>query len=333
MQDAALATPPRPSRGAIFLAYGVVYFVWGSTYLGMRMAVETMPPFGMAGARFVIAGVLLYGWRRLRGEAGPGRRDWAAALLTGGLLCLGGNGLVSWALQHGLPSGTAALLVATTPLWIALVDWARPGGVRPTVIGIAGLLLGFAGAGLLVGPDALKGGTGAANPIYAGAIVAAALSWALGSVYLSRRKAIASPAMGSGMQMLCGGVLLMLASVANGEAQGFRPSAVTGHSLAGFAYLIVFGSLIAFSTYGWLLKVEPPSRVATYAYVNPVVAVLLGWWLAAERVTTLTFVAAAVIVAGVVLITTSRQVKRPAAPDVEDPKRAPRGESAKQAAK
>jgi drug/metabolite transporter (DMT)-like permease len=235
------------------------------------------------------------------------------------LLLLGGNGLVVWAEQHGLPSGAAALLVATTPLWIALVDWARPGGTRPTLMGVAGLLLGFVGAALLVGPGIFRSGTEALHPGYSGAIVVAAFSWAMGSVYTARRKGGTSPALGSGMQMICGGLLLTAAGLAMGEARTFHWSAVSWHSLGAMAYLTTFGSLVAFSTYVWLLKVEPPARVATYAYVNPAVAVLLGWWLADERVTAMTLLAAAVIVAGVVLITLSRQVTRGTAVPVEEP--------------
>jgi drug/metabolite transporter (DMT)-like permease len=320
MQTSPPARPPVHSRGAVFLAYFIIYVVWGSTYLAIRVAVETLPPLLMAGVRFTLAGALVYAWRRLRGDPRPTRADWWPQFLTGALLLLGGNGLVVWAEQHRLPSGAAALLVATTPLWVALVDWARPGGVRPSLMGVAGLLLGFVGAGLLVAPGLFRGGTKALHPIYSGAVVLAAFSWAIGSVYMARHKGKVSPALGSGMQMFCGGLLLLAAGFVVGEARTFHWNAVSWHSLGALAYLFVFGSLIAFSTYVWLLKVEPPARVATYAYVNPVVAVLLGWWLADEPITALTLIAAAVIVGGVVLITRSRQVKRGiAATAVEEP--------------
>jgi drug/metabolite transporter (DMT)-like permease len=186
MPPSSPATPAAHSRGAIVLGYLVIYVVWGSTYLAIRVGVETLPPLLMAGTRFAVAGLILYAWRRLRGDARPAPRAWGPALLVGGLMLFLGNGLVSWAEHRGIDSGTAALLVATTPLWVALVDWARPGGVRPTIAGAAGLLLGFAGAGLLVGPQASAHAPGGTRPIWAMAVILAAFSWAIGGAFHPR---------------------------------------------------------------------------------------------------------------------------------------------------
>jgi drug/metabolite transporter (DMT)-like permease len=293
-----------PPRSAILLGYAIVYVVWGSTYLAILIAVETMPPFLMAASRFLAAGAVLYAWRRMRGERRPPRSAWQLAAVTGALLLLGGNGLVSWAEQR-IDSGIAALLVATTPMFVALLDWARPGGVRTSPRGAAGLVLGFAGAAVLVGWDSVRG-HGPIDPLGALAVTGATLSWAAGSLYIARRKMGVSPALGSGMQMLCGGALLLLVGLAAGEPARLRFDAISAGSLLALGYLTVFGSLVAFSAYGWLLKHEPPARVATYAYVNPVVAVLLGWAFRSEPITIRTLVASLMIVTAVVLITTSR---------------------------
>lgn len=297
-------------------ALAAVYVIWGSTYLAIRFAIDTIPPFLMAGVRFLIAGTLLYAWARARGAARPTRRNWLAAALVGACLLLGGNGGVTWAEQR-VDSGLTALLVTTVPLWMVLFDWLRRGGRRPGWRVGLGLLLGFVGVALLVRPGA---GGGAVDPVGAAVLIAASLSWAWGSLASKRLPLPDSPILTTGMEMLAGGGLLLLASLAAGEPGRFALEAVTTKSLLALGYLIFFGALIGFSAYVWLLREAPPALVATYAYVNPVVAVLLGWAFAGEPLTGGTLAAAAVIVTGVAVIT-SAQV-RPAAAEPEPAERA-----------
>jgi drug/metabolite transporter (DMT)-like permease len=289
-------------RWRVIAAFAAVYTIWGATYLFIRFAIETLPPFLMAGTRFLIAGGVLYGVAWLSGATRPTRAQWGAAALVGGLLLLGGNGGVVWA-EQSVPSGLAALLVAMAPLWMAVLDWVRPGGIRPSNGVALGLGLGFAGVILLVGPDELVGG-GRVDPVGAGVLILASLSWAAGSVYSRHGQRPASPLLGTGMQMLAGGVLLLLVGSATGEWVGFDYRAVSLRSLASLGFLIAFGSLIGFTAYLWLLRVTTVARASTYAYVNPAVAVFLGWALAGEALTLRTLLAAGVIVAAVVVITT-----------------------------
>jgi drug/metabolite transporter (DMT)-like permease/heme-degrading monooxygenase HmoA len=288
-----------------------VYVIWGSTYLAIRYGVETLPPFGMAAVRFLVAGALLYGWARLRGAPRPTRRGWGAAAVVGAALLLVGNGAVTWAEQR-VPSGLAALLIASEPLWIVLLGWWRPGaaerGPRPNGRTAVGLALGLAGVAALVVPDALRGGgTGGVDPVGAAAVLAGAFAWAAGSLWAvgdaGRARLPTSGPLATGMQMLAGGAFLLVASLLAGEPAAFHPAAVSRASIAALGYLALFGSIVAFSAYSWLLTVEPPARVATYAFVNPAVAVLLGWLVAGEALTGHILGAAAVIVAAVVLLT------------------------------
>jgi len=294
----------RPSRLKLALAFAAIYIIWGSTYLGIRYAIETLPPLLMAGTRFIIAGAALYTWARLRGATHTERINWRAALVIGGLLLLGGNGAVVLA-ERSVPSGLAALLIATEPLMIVLLDWVRPGGARPSGRISLGLILGLIGMVVLIGPVGI---TGSGEVSFAGAalLIAATLSWATGSLYAARTKLAASPLMAAAMQMLAGGALLLLAGLAAGEASRFDPSQASLRSIGAFVYLIIFGSLLAFTSYSWLLRVTPPSLASTYAYVNPVVAVLLGWAIAGESLSLRMLVAATVIIAAVVIITSYR---------------------------
>jgi drug/metabolite transporter (DMT)-like permease len=295
-------TTASPSRLALATAFAIVYLIWGSTFLAILFAVQTLPPFLMAGARFVVAGSLVYAWARLvNGTAAPTRAEWRATALVGVLLLLGGNGLLVWSEQR-IPSGVAALLVGTVPCFMALIDWLRPGGVRPSGYVVSGLLLGMVGLVWLVGPDSLMGG-GRADLIGATVVVIGSFSWALGSIYSRHAGAPSSPFLSTAMQMLAGGAALLLLSVMLGEPWSFDVHAVALRSMLGFLYLIVFGSIVAFSAYIWLLRVSTPARVSTYAYVNPVVAVVLGWALAGEALTVRVAVAAAIIISGVALIT------------------------------
>jgi drug/metabolite transporter (DMT)-like permease len=295
----------RPPRSRVLTAYAAVYVVWGSTYLAIRYAIETLPPFLMAGIRFLIAGALLFLWARLRGAPRPSLANWKGTLLIGALLLLGGNGAVVWAEQR-VPSGIAALLVATVPLWMVLIEWLRPGGRRPTARVALGVVAGMFGLLVLVGPGSLRG-DGNVNALGAAALVFGSLSWAVGSLWSKRVTLPESPSLATGMEMLAGGALLLLAGIGTGELAALDLGGASLASMGALAYLILFGSLVGFSAYVWLLKVEPPARVATYAYVNPVVAVLLGWLVAGERITGATLVAAAIIIGAVVLIVSGRK--------------------------
>ena len=305
-----------PSRSSILAAFAAVYVIWGSTYFAIRVAIETVPPFAMAGARFLIAGAMLYVWARLRGAPGPGRTHWRRTALLGALLLVGGNGGVVWAEQR-VPSGLTSLLVAMVPVWTVLIEWLWTGGTRPTGRVAAGLVTGFAGVLLLVAPGRLAGGPHV-DPIGALVLLIASLSWSIGSVLARRIPLPASASLTSAMEMLAGGGLLLGLALATGELAHIQPAAVSARSAAAFVYLIVFGSLVGFSAFAWLLRFQPASRVATYAYVNPAVAVLLGWALAGEPLTPRTMLAALVIVSGVVLIAngraTSEGQRRSAAP-------------------
>lgn len=291
-------------RWQIITAFAAVYIIWGSTYLAIRFAIDTMPPFFMAALRFLMAGALLFTWLRLRGVALPNRFHWRSGLIIGGLLLFGGNGGVTWA-EQTVPSGIAALLVALVPLWVVIIDWLRPGGIRPTGPIIAGLVLGLVGMVLLIGPGNLAGG----NAIdFAGtlALITATLCWSTGSVLSRHMPLPESPLMATATEMLGGALLLFIASALTGELPNVHLSQISLPSLLALGYLIIFGSIVAFSAYVWLLKVTSPARAATYAYVNPVVAVVLGWAFANETITLRTIIAAGIIITAVVVITTYR---------------------------
>jgi drug/metabolite transporter (DMT)-like permease len=294
-------------RARLIAAFAAVYLVWGSTYLAIRYAVATLPPLLMAGARFVIAGAILLIWARLRGHGRPTRADWITGLVSGALLLLGGNGAVVWAEQR-VPSGIAALLVAVVPLWMVLLDWLRPGGQRPALPVFAGLGLGLAGLGLLVGPD-VQGGGGDVSLAGAGVLMLGSLSWAIGSLYTKRAARPSSVNNGSGTQMFAGGLCLLLVGALGGEFTQLDLAHVAASSWTGFLYLVTFGSLVGFTAYLYLLAHTTAAKAATYAYVNPVVAVFLGWLVAHEPVTSRTVIAAAVILAGVAIITVTRDAR------------------------
>lgn len=298
-------TQEKPSSVKLVLAFAAVYLIWGSAYLGIRFAIETIPLFLFAGTRFLIAGTVLYIWARIRGAARPNWINWRAALIIGGLLLLGGNGLVVMA-EQSVPSGLTALLLATEPMMIILLNWVRPGGSRPSARVSLGLALGLVGMFLLVGPASLAG-RGEVNLFGAGLLILATMSWAAGSLYAVKAKTAPSPLLTAGMQMLAGGALLLAVGLARGETSGFAISDVSLRSAVAYFYLIIFGAIIAFTCYSWLLRVTPPSLTSTYAYVNPVVAVILGWALAGEPLTLRIMMAAAVIVAAVVIITSYKQ--------------------------
>lgn len=301
--------PAPASRVQQLAAFVAVYIIWGSTYLAIRFAIETLPPLLMAGARFLIAGGLLYVFVRLRGAARPTLVHWRSGLIVGGLLLFCGNGGVVLA-ERTVPSGLAALLVSTVPLWMALLEWLRPGGRRPRLAVAGGLALGLAGVALLIGPKAFTGGIGSVGGVLL--LVAAAVCWAGGSLYSRNAPLPESPLLGNAVEMLAGGALLAVIALATGEAGQLHLAAVSPRSALALAYLVIFGSLVAFTAYIWLLRHVPTARASTYAYVNPAVAVFLGWAFAGERLTPLTFVAAGVILAAVIVITTFREAPQPA---------------------
>jgi drug/metabolite transporter (DMT)-like permease len=292
--------PAGPSRARLLAAFAAVYVIWGSTYLFIRFAVETLPPFVMAGARFAVAGAILYLWARLRGSPAPTRAESRGATIAGLFLLLGGNGAVAWAEQR-VPSGVTALLVATVPVWIVLIDWLRPGGTRPRAGVFAGLALGLVGLALLVGRGAL--GSEGVDLMGAGVLVVGSILWATGSLYVRHNPTPSSAMVTNAVQMLAGGVALLVVGLAAGELARLDLAAASTRSLLSLLYLVIAGSLIGFTAYTYLLQVSTPAKVATYAYVNPIVAVFLGWAFASEPITVRTLVAAAVILAGVAIIT------------------------------
>ncbi len=287
-------------RGPLIAAFLAIYVIWGSTYLGIRFAIETIPPFVLSALRFGLAGLILLAVAKVRGVAVASAAQWRTGAIVGSLLMLA-NSLVGVA-EKRIPSGVAALLVAMTPLFMVLLEWARPGGRRPTALVAVGLLIGLAGVAALVGPSSLGDG-GEIDPIGAATVIVGSFAWSLGSIYSRHAPRPSSALMMTGVQMFVGGVFVGLIGIVNGEFASFDLAAVSTRSLLSFVYLLVFGSLIAFTAFVYLLRVSTPARVATYAYVNPVVAVLLGWLFADEAISARMLVAAVIIVGGVALIT------------------------------
>lgn len=313
------AAPAR--RSALVVALAGLYLIWGSTYLAIRIAIESIPPFFMAGGRFLVAGGVLYIWARARGSERPAGALWRTGALSGVLLLLGGNGAVVWAEQF-VPSGLVALLVATVPLWIVLQDWLSGKGSPPSLGVLLGVLWGFGGVALLVTGSEI--GQASPEDLLGGLLVlAGAGCWAAGSLVARYGARPPSAAMGNGMQMLAGGGALLLAGVLTGETSRLVPGEISRASVMAVLYLMVFGSLVAFSSYIWLLRNTTPAVASTYAYVNPVVALLLGWALAGEPLSARTGLAAFVILSAVGIITTRRT--RGAAPLARVPAPGARG--------
>ena len=323
----------RPPLIGIIAAFAVVYLVWGSTYLAIRFAVETIPPFLMAGFRFVVAGGIIYMWLCFRGEAKVTLRQIMACAASGLLMLVGGNGLVCWAEQF-VPSGITALILGTTPLWIVIVGWVGFGDRAPGVKVWIGLLLGIVGVFLLLQPESLPMDTleasvgqavsssSASTAIDSGSnffgipikglgvvvILCVCFFWSLGS-FLSKSPAMPkSTLLSVSMQMLIAGTVMLLFSFAIGEPMRMDWSAISARSLWALAYLIVFGAIIAYSCYGWLFRNVSSAAVSTYAYVNPVVAVILGFWLAGEKFTQMTIVGAGLILLGVLLVSGRKKI-------------------------
>src|SRR6266852_4527314 len=292
------------SSTLVIIAFGLVYVVWGSTYLAIRVGIESFPPLLLAGSRHLLTGLILYPMLRWKTGVRPTAAHWRMSFITGFLLLFIGNGGVCLA-ERTVPSGVTALLVATVSLWMVLVDWLRPGGTRPGPRVIAGLLLGFSGLALLVGPKNL-GGSGRVDPFGVGLLVVASLAWASGSVYSKHAGGLSgSPLLGAAMQSLAGGVSLWIAGILSGEVSALHLHAISVRSWVALAYLVVFGSMVGFTAYIYILKKSTATRVATYAFVNPVVALFLGWLLVGESITLRTIIAAAVILTAVLLVITA----------------------------
>lgn len=290
----------------LWIALLALYIVWGSTYLAIRFAVETIPPFMHAALRFLISGAILYIWRRMAGDEAPTFSNWKSTAIVGAALLLGGNGLVAWA-EQTVPSGIAALMISTSPFWLVLFEAVRSGGIKPTWQAIAGLILGFGGVFLLIGPAEIFGTSGRFDTFGIILLLLAPISWSMGSIYARGADMPKSTLLATGMEMLTGAAALFIVSLFKGEFSGFSFAQVSTQSWLGLLYLITFGSLVGFVAYGWLLHNAPVSLLSTYAYVNPVVAVFLGWLLASEKLTPQMGIASAIIIGSVILINSARQ--------------------------
>lgn len=296
------ASAAPPAKATVLLALGALYLIWGSTYLATKVALGSWPPFLLSATRYLLAGALQYGALRLSGAPAPTRQDWLRAAVVGLCLPFFGNGGTTFSQQY-IPSGLAALLVATVPMFLALLGWASGITARPTPRVLLGLALGMGGLGLLVStrsaaPVLLPGHA----PLGVAAVLVAAFMWSVGSLYSKKNPISGSPFLGVGMQMLCGGFFLLLAGLAHDEAARFDLHAISGAGWAAFAYLVTFGSFVAFSAYIWLLRVVEPALAGTYAFVNPVVAVLLGWAFLGETLNLQMLGGAALIVVAVALV-------------------------------
>ena len=289
-----------PSLAQLGLGFAAIYLIWGSTYLAIRYAVETIPPLLMMGVRHLVAGVLVFGWVRGRAVPAPSLRQWGGAGIAGGLLFLGCHGLLAWAEQR-VPSGLAALLCATLPLWTVLL--ARLDGSEPRLGGRAwaGTLLGFAGMAWLMGLDTLHQQL---NWMAAAGVLASTLLWAVGTSYVRRADLPSSKLLSAAMQMICGGLWLLVVGLFLGEGGRIAVHDLTVRSVLSLGYLIVFGSIVAFTVYTWLVSASSPSMLSTYAYVNPVIAVFLGWAIAGEALNLRILLSTLVIVLGVILVST-----------------------------
>lgn len=285
-----------------------VYIVWGSTYLAIRFAIETIPPFLSAGIRFLVSGAILYLWRRLSGDPAPKKVEWRSASIVGLLMLFVGNGGLVWAEQR-IPSGIASLFIATTPVWMVLIDALRPNGVRTNWLTWMGVLVGFIGIALLANPWQSHSASPALDPLGMLVLTLAALSWSIGSLYSRKAPLPSSSLLGTGMEMLVGSVSLFAFSTIIGEWSQFHPASISLRSLGGLVYLILFGSGIGFVAYTWLLRNAPTPLVSTYAFVNPVVAILLGSVIAQEPLDLQDIISALIILGGVVLITSVKSMQ------------------------
>jgi drug/metabolite transporter (DMT)-like permease len=293
----------QPVVTKVVAAFAAIYLIWGTTYLAIRVGVETIPPFMMAGVRYVLAGGVVMAVLLARGVSLPRRLHWRTALVVGGLMLVGGNGLLTLAEQQ-VASGLAALIVATAPMWMALLEWLAFRGKRPSAQVAAGLAIGFAGIALLIDPSQLSG----KDLVGVGVVLAATLFWAIGGLYSRRAPTPDNTLMGVAAEMLVGGLSLLVLSAVTGEPARLDLQAVSLNSVLAMLYLGVFGSIVGYTAFIWLLKTVDPAKVATNAYVNPVIAVFLGWLVLGEVVTLQTVIAMGIILIGVLVINTKPTV-------------------------
>jgi drug/metabolite transporter (DMT)-like permease len=302
-------TPPKPHKLAILAAFAALYIIWGSTYLGILFAIESIPPLLMAGTRYLTAGVVMYAIARFQGAPRSGWADWRTAAIVGACLLLAGNGGVTMAEQF-VESGIAAVVVATVPIYMVLLGWLSGSAPRPTKLIWIGLAGGLCGVALLLAPS-LSIDTAEHEHVTTGMLILlfSSFAWSAGSIYSRRAKNAPSPFLAAGQQMLCGGAFLVIVGFARGEGPMFDPQRLTWLSIGAWAYLVLIGAIVGFTSYIWLLRHCDPAKVATYAYVNPIVAVLLGAAFANEQLTARTLIAASLIIGSVALVITADQRK------------------------
>ncbi len=300
---------PAPTKIRIIVAFAALYLIWGSTYLGIRFAIETIPPFFMAGTRFLIAGIIMYAIALSQGIAKSSWANWGTSLIIGACLLLGGNGGVTISEKY-IDSGLAAVIVAIVPIYIVVLGWATGTAPRPTAVVWLGLLGGFIGVGILLGPALRFSSNDLHRPAIGMSILfVSCFLWSAGSLYSRTAKHAASPFLTAAQQMICGGLLLLLAGIATGETRQFHPASMSILSMASFVYLVIIGAVVGYTAYIWLLRHCDPAKVATYAYVNPVVAVLLGTAFAGETLSRRTLVAAGLIIGSVATVITAQQLR------------------------
>src|SRR5881275_1957432 len=305
---------PGPRKIQVIAAFAALYLIWGSTYLAILFAIQSIPPFLMAGARFLFAGLIMFAIARTQGPLRSTSAEWRTALIVGACLLLGGNGGVTLS-EKFIESGLASLIVATVPIYITLLGWLFGMTPRPAPIVWLGLAGGFLGVAILLGP-ALRFSGSNHSAIGMSILLLSSFIWSAGSLYSRTAKHAASPFLTAAQQMLCGGLLLLLAGIVTGEVRRFHPGSVSILSLASFIYLVIFGAVVGYTAYIWLLRHCEPAKVATYAYVNPVVAVLLGAAFAGETVTMRVLIAAALIIGSVAIVITAQQLKARAEPAI-----------------
>jgi drug/metabolite transporter (DMT)-like permease len=300
---------PAPTKSWITVAFAALYLIWGSTYLGIRFAIETIPPFLMAGTRFLIAGLIMYSIAWSQGFGKSSWANWRTSSIIGACLLLGGNGGVTISEKY-IDSGLAAVIVAIVPIYIVLLGWVTGMAPRPTAVVWLGLVGGFVGVGILLGPSLRFSSNDAHGPaIGMSILLVSSFLWSAGSLYSRAAKHAASPFLTAAQQMICGGMLLLLTGALTGEMRRFHPDSVSILSVASFAYLVIIGAVVGYTAYIWLLRHCDPAKVATYAYVNPIVAVLLGAAFAGETLTMRTLIAAALIIGSVAMVITAQQLR------------------------
>src|SRR6266704_1344364 len=303
-----------PKRSLVVIAFAALYLIWGSTFLGIRFAIETIPPFLMAGARFVLAGVIMYAIAWSQGIGKSNWANWRTSLIIGACLLLAGNGGVTISEKY-IDSGLAALIVAIVPIYIVLLGWMTGMAPKPTPIMWLALIGGFVGVGILFGPALHFSSNDARHPaIGISILLVSSFIWSVGSLYSRVAKHAASPFLTAAQQMLCGGMLLLFMGIATGELRRLHPGSISMLSLGSFIYLVIIGAVVGYTAYIWLLRHCEPAKVATYAYVNPIVAVLLGAFFAGEKLSMRVLIAAALIIGSVAIVITTQQLRARAVP-------------------